>query len=53
MVNNLQDNYKPTLLQLSVEFDRMDIDTFLKVADDQKTSGVLLKAATADSTCGN
>lgn len=53
MVNNLQDNYKPTLLPLSVELDRMDIDTFFKVVDDQKISEVLLKAATADSPCGN
>lgn len=53
MVNNLQDKYKPPLLKFFIEFYRMDFDTFLKVVNDQKIGEALLKAATADATCGD
>lgn len=53
MVNNLQDNCKPTFLKLFIEFYRTDFDKFLKVVNNQKVSEALLRAATADATCGN
>lgn len=53
MVNDLQDKCKPLLLEFLIEFHRMDFDTFLNVVNDQKIEEALLKAATADATCGN
>lgn len=52
MINNLQDKCKPPLFKFLIEFNRMDCDTFLKVVNDKKIQETLLKAATADVTCG-